>query len=97
VLKPGGRLVLVGAGTGNIGPMTRLLGGMFRRRVLRQRDLVVFIAGVERSDLDELRELIEAGKLRPHVECSYRLEEVPQALRHLEEGRARGKVVITMA
>lgn len=94
VLAPGGRLVLVGAGKGNIGPMTRLIGGQLRTRVLRQQDVRVFVAGVERADLDQLRELVEANKLRPIIDRTYPLEETGEALRYVEDGRARGKVVI---
>jgi len=43
-----------------------------------------------------LAELFEAGKVLPVIDRSYKLGEVPEAIRHLEEGQARGKVVITM-
>jgi NADPH:quinone reductase-like Zn-dependent oxidoreductase len=43
-----------------------------------------------------LRDLIEAGKVRPVIDSRYPLREVPQAIRHVEEGRSRGKVVITV-
>jgi NADPH:quinone reductase-like Zn-dependent oxidoreductase len=48
------------------------------------------------EDLTILRDLMEAGKVTPVVDRRYRLSEVPQAIRYLEEGHARGKVVITM-
>jgi NADPH:quinone reductase-like Zn-dependent oxidoreductase len=43
-----------------------------------------------------LRELIEAGKVRPVIDRRYTLSEVPEAIRYLEQGHARGKVVITL-
>jgi len=43
-----------------------------------------------------LKDLLEAGKLTPHIDRTFALSEVPDALRHLQEGRAKGKVVITM-
>jgi NADPH:quinone reductase-like Zn-dependent oxidoreductase len=95
VLAPGGRLVLVGAGHGGMGAMGRFMGGALRRRVLKQ-PLALFIADVRREDLETLTQLIEAGKLRPLIERTYRLDELPAALRHVEEGRARGKVVVTI-
>jgi len=58
--------------------------------------LVVLIAKTKREDLMVLRELLEAGTVSPVIDRSYPLEEVPEAIRYLEEGHARGKVVITM-
>ncbi len=48
------------------------------------------------EDLRSLRELIEAGKVTPVIDRTYPLAEVPEAIRYLEKGRARGKVVITV-
>lgn len=48
------------------------------------------------QDLKYLRELLETGKVVPAIDRSYRLEQVPDAIRYLEEGHARGKVVITV-
>lgn len=94
-LAGGGRLVLVGAGAGRLGPMTRLAGGLVRMRLLRQ-PIDMFLAAVRIEDLDALTELIEAGKLRPAIDRTYPLEQVPEALRYVESGQARGKVVITI-
>lgn len=90
-----GRVVLVGAGAGRLGPMTRLAGGLIRMRVLRQ-PVAMFIAAVRTEDLDALTALIEAGKLRPAIDRTYPLEQVPDAMRYVESGQARGKVVITI-
>ena len=43
-----------------------------------------------------MHELMEAGKVTPVIDKRYRLSEVPEAIRYLEEGHARGKVVITL-
>jgi NADPH:quinone reductase-like Zn-dependent oxidoreductase len=43
-----------------------------------------------------LRELIEAGKVTPSIDRTYSLGEVPAAIRYMQDGRARGKVVIRM-
>jgi NADPH:quinone reductase-like Zn-dependent oxidoreductase len=95
ILAPGGRLVLVGAGHGGVGAIGRLVGGTIRRRFLKQ-PIAVFIADVRREDLETLRELIEAGRVRPVVDRTYPLGELAAALRYVEEGRARGKVVVTV-
>jgi NADPH:quinone reductase-like Zn-dependent oxidoreductase len=94
-LGPGGRIVMVGAGAGRLGPMTRLAGGLIRMRLLRQ-PIVTFLAAVRVEDLDALTALIEAGKLRPVIDRTYPLDQVPDALRYVESGQARGKVVITI-
>ena len=48
------------------------------------------------EDMLVLKELIESGKVTPVIDRSYPLAEVPEAIRYLEEGHARGKVVITV-
>ncbi len=94
-LDPAGRFVLVGAGNGAGGPLGRMLEGLVRSRLLRQR-VVVFIASVTIENLLTLKELIEAGKIKPVIDRTYALSETSEALRYVEDGHARGKVVITV-
>ncbi len=62
---------------------------------VRQR--LAMLASKERaSDLERLTPLIEAGKVTPSIDRTYPLDQVPEAMRHLEGGHARGKVVITV-
>ena len=97
-LAPGGTLVIVGGEGGG-----RWLGG-FDRQILRAplRSLLVsqtlrpLISKEKKDDLIALKELIEAGKLTPVIDNTYSLSEVPEAIRYLEQGHARGKVVITV-
>jgi NADPH:quinone reductase-like Zn-dependent oxidoreductase len=49
-----------------------------------------------KEDLHYLKQLIEAGKMTPVIDRAYSLSEVPEAIGYLEEGHARGKVVITV-
>jgi NADPH:quinone reductase-like Zn-dependent oxidoreductase len=56
----------------------------------------MFLAKLNTEDLTIMRELMEAGKVTPVIDRRYRLNEVPAAIRYLEEGHARGKVVITV-
>ncbi|MGH3113262.1 MAG: zinc-binding dehydrogenase, partial [Gaiellaceae bacterium] len=44
-----------------------------------------------------LKELIEAGRLTPFIDRTFPLSEVPEAIRYLETGRARGKIVVTLS
>ena len=60
---------------------------------VRQR-LGTFIAKPNSTDLDALRALIEAGSVTPAVDRVIALEEIPDAIRDLANGRVRGKVVI---
>ncbi len=58
--------------------------------------LGTFEAKQSKEDLQVLKELIESGKVSPVIDRTYPLSETPEAIRYLEEGHARGKVVITM-
>jgi NADPH:quinone reductase-like Zn-dependent oxidoreductase len=92
-LAPGGKLVLVGAGSGRGGPMGRLLAGSLRALVLRQR-IIIFISKENNDDLLAIKEMIEAGKLKPVIDRTYDLTDTPDAVGYVETGTARGKVVI---
>ncbi len=56
----------------------------------------MFVARRSKEDLTILGDLMAAGKVTPVIDRRYRLSEVPQALRYLEEGHARGKIVISL-
>ena len=96
-LATNGAIVLVGGSNKGrwLGPLPRVLGAAASSPFLSQR-LLPFLARVGRGDLEVMRELLEAGKITPVIDRSYPLSEVPEAIRHLEEGHARGKIVITM-
>ena len=55
-----------------------------------------FVANGSASDLDALERAIEAGKVTPVIDRTYPLAEAPDAIRYLQEGHARGKIVITI-
>src|SRR5262249_53309640 len=98
VLKPNG--IYIGAGIiGLGGSMIRLLAHMIATLVLPRfvsQNFVTFIAKLNQEDLTVLRELMETEKVTPVIDRHYRLSEVPEAIRYLEAGHARGKVVITL-
>jgi NADPH:quinone reductase-like Zn-dependent oxidoreductase len=96
-LAPKGTLVIVGGEGGGrwFGGINRQLGAQLRSMFVGQR-LGTFIAKQNGEDLLALKELIEAGKVTPIIGTTFPLQEVPEAIRHLTEGHARGKVVITL-
>jgi NADPH:quinone reductase-like Zn-dependent oxidoreductase len=61
------------------------------------KDVVSVQAHVTAKDLEALSELIAAGKVRPQIDRRYRFAELPAAIAYLEQGRARGKVVVEVA
>lgn len=95
VLKPSGAYVMLGASTGLLlqgsflGPLISMTGS-------RKTAVMWWWKPFNRGDVEFLKELIEAGSLAPTIDRSYPLSEVPQALRYLETGDARGKVVIAV-
>ena len=96
-LAPRGTLVIVGGEGGGrwFGGIDRQLRAQMLSPFVSQK-LGTFIAKQKGADLVVLKELIEAGKVVPVIDTTYPLSEVPEAIRHLEEGHARGKVIITM-
>jgi NADPH:quinone reductase-like Zn-dependent oxidoreductase len=61
------------------------------------KDIAQVSAHVTTEDLELLSELIEAGKVRPQIDRRYPFAEIPAAIAYLEQGRARGKVVVGVA
>lgn len=96
VLSPKGTYVVVGGSDGRwLGPLTRSLQAVLLSPFVSQ-NLVMFVSSTDKADLIVLKELIEANKVIPAIDRCYPLSEVPAAIRYLEEGHARGKVVIAM-
>ena len=94
-LTPGGTLVMVGGEHGDrwIGGMGRPLWALVLSRFVSQ-NMAMFIAQVRREDLLYLKDLIETGRVTPVIDRTYPLAEAREAVRYLEQGRARGKIVI---
>ena len=97
-LTPKGRLVLSsGDSTGRIiGPIDRIMKALLISPFIGQT-LRPLVAKPSSDDLQFLRELIEAGRIAPVIDRTYPLSEAPDAIRYLETGRARGKVVISVS
>jgi NADPH:quinone reductase-like Zn-dependent oxidoreductase len=97
ILKPKGRYVIVG------GPSDQPAGALMRRAmrafvssVFTSRKFTMCVARSSQGDLNLLRELIENGHATPVIDRSYRLGESAAAISYLEQGHARGKVVISV-
>jgi NADPH:quinone reductase-like Zn-dependent oxidoreductase len=97
VLNPRGVYVGAGGTTDNwmIGPLTSALKALVLSWFVSQKQVMV-LAKPSKEDLAIMGKLMEAGKVTPVIDRSYSLSEVPDAIRYLEAGHARGKVVITV-
>ena len=78
-----------------IGPVGRMIKAAALSPFVSQK-LGSFLAKSDQHDLQFVKELIEAGKVKPVIDRTYPLSETPEAISYLEEGHSRGKVVITM-
>ncbi|MDB6046718.1 MAG: Alcohol dehydrogenase zinc-binding domain protein [Gammaproteobacteria bacterium] len=97
VLKPKGTFVIVGGPTGDpwIGPLAQpIKAGMLSPFV--SQEFVMFLAELNQEDLEVISGLMRAGKVTPVIDRRYKLSEAPAAIRYLEEGRARGKIVVSL-
>jgi NADPH:quinone reductase-like Zn-dependent oxidoreductase len=99
VLNPKGKYVLIGGGGPNddrwIGPFGRIIHTAVLSPFISQQ-MGMMMADANQKDLTILADMMQAGKLKAVIDRTYKLSEVPAAVRYLEEGHARGKVVITL-
>jgi NADPH:quinone reductase-like Zn-dependent oxidoreductase len=97
-LSPKGIYVMAGGSKAHVyqGIFQALLLGPLISRIGTQKLGFMGIAKLTQKDLVFLKELLEAGKITPVIDRSYPLSETAEAVRYLEEGHARGKVVITV-
>jgi len=98
ILTPNGICVLAGIGGAGAHPETmgRIVGNFwnaFLSNFTRQK-FVFYIAKLTKEDFDVLRDLMQSGKVSPVVDRTYKLEQTADAVRYMEEGHARGKVVV---
>ena len=100
ILNPNGICVMAGLGGAgwHEGFATRLLGelnGYLRSRLVSQK-FIAYIAQFNKKDMMVLADLMQSGKITPVIDRTYKLNETADALRYLEQGHARGKVVINL-
>jgi NADPH:quinone reductase-like Zn-dependent oxidoreductase len=97
ILTPNATFVIVGGPKTNriIGPLSHVL--QIRLASLRaSQKTIFFVASFKREDLEILKEMIEAGKVKPVVERVYPISQTAEAMRYLGTGHASGKIVITI-
>jgi len=99
ILTPKGTAVIVGGGGPNdgswIGPLVTPIKAVLYSPFVSQT-FTMFLAELTQADLTALSDLMQAGKVTPVIDRRYPLSETPAAIRYLEAGHARGKVVITL-
>lgn len=99
VLTPTGKYVMIGGGGPDdgrwIGPFARVIKIMLLSPFVSQK-MVMMMTDPSQDDKNYLRDLMQAEKVTPVIDRSYKLSEVPEAIRYLEKGHARGKVAISL-
>ncbi len=97
VLNAGGRYVPCSVGGGDcLGPIVRIIGGLLVF-LFSGRRFKMFVQSIDATDLVVMRELIEAGKIRPVVERTWSFAEASAALQHVGAGHSRGVNVVRIS
>ncbi len=101
VLNPKGICVLAGMGGAGVKgreAIPRIVGGFTARGLSSFVDqkFAMYVTKMSKPDLIMLADLVQAGKITPFIDRTYKLSDAPEALRYLNEGHARGKVVIAV-
>jgi NADPH:quinone reductase-like Zn-dependent oxidoreductase len=99
VLTPKGKYVMIGGGGANeqgfIGVMARPLKAMVLSPFISQQ-MGMMMSDANQKDLMVLADMMQSGKLKPVIDRTYKLDQVPDAIRYVEQGHARGKVIIAV-
>ncbi|HXV39924.1 MAG TPA: NAD(P)-dependent alcohol dehydrogenase [Steroidobacteraceae bacterium] len=99
VLKPGGKYLVIGGGGPDANPWIGAFVAPIKAFVISwfvDEDLAFFLSHASVDDVVTMARLMAEGKVTPFVDREYPLAEVQEAMRYLETGRARGKVIITI-
>jgi NADPH:quinone reductase-like Zn-dependent oxidoreductase len=94
LLTPKGTLIL-SSGEGRVNGLDRIVKALVTSPFVSQR-LATYVTRENRADLETIRELIEAGKVRPLIDRTFPLADAAAAFRYLETGHTQGKIVITV-
>ena len=99
VLSPMGKYVAVGGGGVNDSRWAGPLVGVVKMVVLKRfvtQEMTMMLAEMNKKDLGVLNDLMQSGKVTPVIDRTSTFSQLPEAMRYLEEGHARGKVVVTL-
>lgn len=97
VLAPDGKYIVIGGGGPDANPWVGALIAPLKAMVIAwfvDQDMAFFLSQASTTDVEALARLMEEGRVTPVVDRSYPLAEVADAMRYLEAGRARGKVIV---
>jgi len=99
ILTPQGKYVLIGGGgaseQGLLGGLGKALWAMLFSKFVNQQ-MGMMMADANQKDLTILADMMQAGTIKPVIDRTYKLDQLPDAIRYLEQGHARGKVIITV-
>jgi NADPH:quinone reductase-like Zn-dependent oxidoreductase len=99
ILNPKGIYVMIGGGGPNdnrwVGPFGRVIHALLIKPFIDQK-MGMMMAETNQKDLTFLADLMHSGKVKAVIDRTYKLNQVPEAIRYLEEGHARGKVIIAV-
>jgi len=99
VLTPNGKYVMIGGGSANqqgwVGSMAKPFQAMVMSWFVNQK-MGMMMAEMKQSDLSIIADLMQSGKVKAVIDRTYKLSEIQQAVAYVEEGHARGKVIITV-
>jgi len=99
VLTPNGKYVLIGGGgasdQGFLGGLGKALWAMVFSKFVHQQ-MGMMMADANHNDLTVLADMMQSGKLKPVIDRTYKLDQVPEAIRYVEQGHARGKVIVAV-
>ncbi len=99
ILNPDGKYVMVGGGGPRdgkwLGPLGRVIHALVLKPFVSQQ-MGMMMADTSQKDLTLLADMMQSGKVKPVIDRTYKLSEVSEAIRYLEEGHARGKVIIEL-
>jgi NADPH:quinone reductase-like Zn-dependent oxidoreductase len=98
-LKANGNCVMIGGGGpqdgGLIGPVARPIKALMLAPFVSQK-MSMMLAEINKKDLQTLAEMMQSGKVKPVIDRTYPFDQIADAIRYLEKGHARGKVVVTV-
>jgi NADPH:quinone reductase-like Zn-dependent oxidoreductase len=99
ILNPKGKYVTIGGGGPNERRWIGAFGRVIKMRLLSpfvNQEMGTMLAELNKKDLTILADLMQTGKMTPVIDRRFTLREIPEAIRYLEQGHARGKVVISL-